>query len=84
MAIYEYFCVANGRTVEVRHGMSEEIRTWGELAERAGLEPGDTSAASPVVRLMSAGVTMTGGAASERGREAGGPPCGPACACDWS
>jgi hypothetical protein len=83
MAIYEYRCEANGRTVEVRHGMSEEIRTWGELAERAGLEPGDTPVAAPVERLMSAGVPMTGGGAPERSGPSG-PPCGSACACDWN
>ncbi|MFO7588081.1 MAG: zinc ribbon domain-containing protein [Gemmatimonadota bacterium] len=84
MAIYEYLCVANGRTVEVRHGMSEEIRTWGELAERAGLEPGDTSAEAPDVRLMSAGVPITGGVTSSRSGESEGPACGPSCACGWN
>jgi len=83
MAIYEYRCEANGRTVEVRHGMSEEIRTWGELAERAGVEPGDTPAAAPVERLMSAGFPLTGGATSATG-PASDPPCGSACACDWN
>lgn len=83
MAIYEYRCEANGRTVEVRHGMSEEIRTWGELAERAGLEPGETPSGAPVERLMSAGVPMTGGGTAGKGASAG-PPCGSACACDWN
>jgi len=83
MAIYEYRCEANGRTVEVRHGMSEEIRTWGELARRAGVEPGDTPAGAPVERLMSAGVPLTGGGPSAKG-SASGPPCGSACACDWN
>lgn len=83
MAIYEYRCEANGRTVEVRHGMSEEIRTWGELAERAGVEPGDTPATAPVSRLMSAGVPMTGNGSASKGEPAG-PPCGSACGCDWN
>lgn len=74
MPIYEYRCAANERTVEVRHGMAEELRTWGELCERAGLEPGDVRPSEPVERLLSAALV---GQASRPQPEA----CGPACRC---
>jgi predicted nucleic acid-binding Zn ribbon protein len=83
MAIYEYHCKANGRTVEVRHGMDEKLTTWGELAERAGMHMEGTPADAPIQRLMSAGVAMTGGSTS-RPAPSAGPPCGSACGCDWN
>jgi predicted nucleic acid-binding Zn ribbon protein len=83
MAIYEYHCEANGRTVEVRHGMGEKLTTWGELAERAGIDSNGTPAGAPIQRLMSAGVAMTGGSTSSPTPSAG-PPCGSACGCNWN
>jgi predicted nucleic acid-binding Zn ribbon protein len=52
MPKYDYLCPANGRTIEVQHRMSEEVTTWGELCERAGLETGDTPADSPVEKTF--------------------------------
>ena len=78
MAVYDYYCEANDRTVEVRHGMSESVKTWGELCELAGLENGDTSADALVRRLMSAPVPITGGSTS---LGSGPAPCGPSCGC---
>jgi hypothetical protein len=74
MPIYEYRCAANDRTVEVRHGMGEKLRTWGELCERAGLDVGDLPASAPVERLLSAALVSQGTRS---------PPeaCGPACHC---
>ena len=83
MAIYEYHCEANGRTVEVRHGMDEKLTSWGELAERAEIHLDGTPAGAPIQRLMSAGVAMTGGSSSSPTPSAG-PPCGSACGCDWN
>lgn len=83
MAIYEYHCEANGRTVEVRHGMDEKLTTWGELAAAAGIEIDGTAEDAPVERLMSAGVPMTGGSSSSPATQAG-PPCGSACGCGWN
>jgi hypothetical protein len=83
MAIYEYHCEANGRILEVRHGMDEKLTTWGELAKRAGIDAGETSTDAPIERLMSAGVPMTGGSSSSPAPSAG-PPCGSACGCDWN
>ena len=83
MAIYEYHCETNGRTVEVRHGMGERLQTWGELAENAGLEVDGTPADAPIERQMSAGVPMTDGSGPSPAPSAG-PPCGSACGCDWN
>ena len=55
MPTYDYGCEANGRVVEVMHKMSEELRTWGELCAKAGLEPGDTPADTPIKRLPTGG-----------------------------
>jgi hypothetical protein len=77
MALYDYYCAANDRTVEVRHGMSESVKTWGELCELAGIETGDTLAEAPLRRLMSAPVPMTG-----TSKDSGsGPACGTSCGC---
>jgi len=76
MPYYEYHCGTNGRTLEVRHGMNDQVETWGELARRAGLEPGDTPADTPVERLLSAPVPLTGSTP-----EAGFRGCGQGCAC---
>jgi hypothetical protein len=76
MPYYEYHCPANGQTLEVRHGMSEQVETWGSLAELAGIPVGDTPSATPVERLVSAPVPLTG--------EASGPAfggCGSGCGC---
>lgn len=70
MPTYDYRCESNGRTVEVRHGMSESIRTWGELCERARIEPGETPADSPVTRLITGG-----GIISESGSGEPMPSC---------
>ncbi len=55
MPTYDYRCESNNRTVEVSHRMSESLGTWGELCAKAGLEPGDTPASSPVIRLATGG-----------------------------
>ncbi len=77
MPYYEYHCRANGRTLEVRHGMSERVETWGALAERAGVDPGATPAETPIERLMSAPVPLAG--QGDSGPSMGG--CGAGCAC---
>lgn len=77
MPFYEYRCPGNGRTVEVRHAMSETLTTWGEVCARSGAEPGDTPAGAPVERLMSAPVALT----TTTGGGAPVPSCGAGCAC---
>jgi len=59
MPTYDYYCEANGQTLEVRHKMSEDIRTWGELCQLAGREVGNTAANSPVKRLANGGQVVS-------------------------
>ena len=53
MPRYDYRCEQNGQVIEVSHKMSEKLTTWGELCEKAGMEPGDTPAEAPITRLIS-------------------------------
>ena len=76
MPYYEYRCASNGQTLEVRHGMNERLGTWGELALRAGTDPGDTPTDAPVERLMSAPVPLNGS-----GGQTDLQGCGSGCAC---
>ncbi|MGD2044762.1 MAG: zinc ribbon domain-containing protein [Gemmatimonadota bacterium] len=78
MPYYEYRCGANGRTLEVRHGMAERLETWGDLAARAGVDSGDTPPDTPVERLLSAPVPLTS-SSSDSGPDF--PGCGAGCAC---
>ena len=78
MPLYDYFCPTNQLTVEVRHAMKDEIRTWGELVSAAGIEAGDTPLESEVRRKITGGSVMTA-STPEVSRPKGG--CGPACAC---
>ena len=54
MPRYDYRCDANGRVVEVTHGMNERLATWGEVCERAGLETAGTPADAPVEKVIHA------------------------------
>lgn len=71
MPTYDYRCEANGQMVEVNHRMSEEVKTWGELCEKAGIEPGETPTDAPVVRMATGGNVITG--SSSGGGDL--PPC---------
>jgi len=78
MPYYEYRCPSNGRTLEVRHAMQERLETWGQLAGRAGVDPGPTPVEAPVERLLSAPVPLPGGN-PRAGTDFQG--CGAGCAC---
>ena len=82
MPYYDYFCDTNGRTLEVRHGISESVETWGELCERLGIEPGTTPADSPVERKLSGAIPLTGRAGDSS--SSAEPPCGPSCGCAFN
>ena len=64
MPTYDYYCENNGKTVEVSHRMSERMGSWGELCERAGIEPGDTPEDTPVRKLISGGAVISSGSLS--------------------
>jgi predicted nucleic acid-binding Zn ribbon protein len=81
MPTYEYFCAANGRTVEVSHRMSERLATWGEVCQHSGMSAGSTPARAPVERLISAAAVLSGKAGSTQAAacEAGPACCGGGC-----
>lgn len=87
MPTYEYLCESNGRTVEVSHKMAEQLHTWGELCERAGISAGRTAPAAPVRKLISASAVHSGKGSSlasscettgacDMGAAMSGPCCG--------
>lgn len=84
MPAYDYHCEANGRTVEVSHGMTTLLRTWGELCDAADLEVGDTPSDTPLRRVFSAPLVGGGSAAGAGAEQTAAPsvPCRPTgCAC---
>lgn len=54
MPAYDYHCDENGRTVQVRHGLETELKTWGEVCYAAQVPLGDTDFLAPVRKLVSA------------------------------
>jgi len=83
MPTYEYYCSTNHQTVEVLHGMSVELATWGEACERAGIELGKTPADTPVEKLLGAGMVIAKSRSTEDfncGKPmSGGGCCGGGC-----
>ena len=80
MPEYDYHCPSNGRTIEVRHGMTERLTTWGEVCERAEIEPGKTPKNTPVERALGTGVVRS---APDKSQSPQLPPRGGGggCAC---
>jgi predicted nucleic acid-binding Zn ribbon protein len=64
MPTYDYRCVPTGDVVEVRHGMSEKLSTWGELCERTGQTLGDVPSDAPVEKLITGGSVVSSSALS--------------------
>lgn len=58
MPTYDYHCEKNSQTVSVQHSMKEKIQTWGELCQKAGVDPGKTPADSAVERIISGGIAL--------------------------
>jgi predicted nucleic acid-binding Zn ribbon protein len=54
MPTYEYYCEANGESIDVVHSMQVELATWGELSELAEIDCGETPKDAPVIRQLSA------------------------------
>lgn len=53
MPRYEYRCPDNDQIVEVEHSMSERLTTWGQLCDRAGIDPGKTPRSAKIEKLLS-------------------------------
>ncbi|MBY4676142.1 zinc ribbon domain-containing protein [Marinobacterium arenosum] len=68
MPTYDYRCPTNNRVVEVRHRISEQLSSWGELCEQAGLEVGDTPPDSPVEKLATGGQVVRSGSLGDNNR----------------
>lgn len=81
MPTYDYLCEANGRKLEVRHRMSEELHTWGELCALAQIEPGETPAETPVRRLISGGAVISSSSLSNPEPACGSGGCCPGGVC---
>lgn len=60
MITYEYYCEANGQTIEVSHRMQESLNNWGELCEKAEIPLAETPASAPIERLISGGLLFVG------------------------
>ena len=54
MPNYDYFCEANGLTIEVRHGADIVLETWGEVCYASQRPLGDTDFEEPVRKVLSA------------------------------
>ncbi|MDJ0836424.1 MAG: zinc ribbon domain-containing protein [Acidobacteriota bacterium] len=54
MPTYDYACSANGKVVEVMHGIDDKVANWGELCKLTGADPGDTPGDAPVAKVISA------------------------------
>ena len=76
MPTYDYHCLANGRTVEIKHAMSEKVRTWGELCALAGLSIEATPAETPVAKQLAVIGIGGGGKAPSMPVPTGGGGCG--------
>lgn len=78
MPSYDYRCEANGAVVEVRHRMSEQVTTWGELSALAGIETGETPPDAPVKKLITGGQVVRSSSLGDAAAPAcsSGPCCG--------
>ena len=52
MPTYDYFCEANGQTVEVSHPLDAELRYWAEVCYVAQHPLGDTDPMASVRRVF--------------------------------
>jgi predicted nucleic acid-binding Zn ribbon protein len=52
MPVYEYYCPANGLSLEVVHPITATLKTWGEVCDAIGRALGDTPADAAVERLL--------------------------------
>ena len=75
MPTYQYYCTENHRTLEVIHGMSATVETWGELCAIAEADVGDTPAQAPVEKLMGTGMVL-----AKKPDPGSAPPAG-GCGC---
>ncbi|MDP6434875.1 MAG: hypothetical protein QF498_05635 [Arenicellales bacterium] len=80
MPSYDYYCAANGRTLEVRHSINDALQNWGQLCLQAEIEQGNTPPESPVKRLISGGGYLSSSERFDPG-PGGSSCCGGGCGC---
>jgi len=59
MPTYTCFCPTNGRSVDVLHAMRTTHRTWGEVCDAEGEDPGPTPPDTGVEKLLGTGMVLT-------------------------
>lgn len=52
MPVYDYYCKANGRTVEISHPINTELSIWGQICYVAGIPLGKTDPGASVHRVF--------------------------------
>ena len=52
MARYDYYCDANGQTVEVVHSIYALVSSWGDLCQLASIGLGETDEEEPVRKII--------------------------------
>ncbi len=52
MPVYDYYCEANGCTVEVAHPLDADLSIWGQVCYVTGIPLGETDACAPVRRVF--------------------------------
>ena len=52
MPAYDYYCEANGQTIEVSHPLDAELRFWAEVCYVAQIPLGDTDPMAAVKRVF--------------------------------
>ena len=52
MARYDYYCDANGQTVEVVHSIYALVSSWGDLCQLASIGLGETGEEEPVRKII--------------------------------
>jgi predicted nucleic acid-binding Zn ribbon protein len=84
MPTYDYLCADNGAKVEVFHKIDELLTSWGELCERAHIEPGDTPLEAPVRKLISSAAVVHSSALSNAEPACAAGGCCAAGRCGYS
>jgi len=59
MPTYDYYCKANKKTVSVKHGINERLKTWKDVCRLAEIPLGKTPRNATVQKLISAPQILT-------------------------
>lgn len=71
MPTYDYRCEADQKVYEVKHSISQQLHTWGELCELTGLVLGEVAPETKVTRLIRGGGVVK----SSSLKNPDAPPC---------